>query len=144
MKINTKATGIELTSAIASYVEKRIRSLEKFLDPDADVTALVEVGKTTRHHKSGDVFRAEVHLVGSGLDIYAVSETGDLYASIDAVKDEVSHNMLQLKGKRQTLARKGAEMMKYAMKGLYDGTTKGFSWGKDRFKNWRNKEDELS
>ncbi len=140
MKINTKATGIELTPAIVSYVDKKISSLEKFLDKNADVTAMVEVGKSTKHHKSGDVFRAEVHLVGSGLDIYAVTETGDLYASIDAVKDEVTHNMLQLKGKRQTLARKGAEMMKNMMKGLSDGTAKGFSWGMERLKFNKKKE----
>lgn len=144
MKVNIKTTGIGLTPAIFSYIEKKILPLEKFIEKGADVTAFVEVGKNTKHHKSGDVFRAEVHLIGSGLDVYAVTETGDLYASIDTVKDEISHNILQLKGKRQTLARKGAEMMKNAMKGLYDGTVKGFSWGKDRFKNWKNKEDELS
>lgn len=140
MKINTKATGIELTPAIASYVDKKISSLDKFIDKNVDVTALVEVGKSTQHHKSGDVFRAEVHLVGPGLDIYAVTETGDLYASIDAVKDEITRNLLQLKGKRQTLARRSAEVMKSALKGLSDGTAKGISWSIERLKFKKRKE----
>ncbi len=120
MKINIKATGIELTPAISGYVEKKISHIEKYLDKKSgpDVVAQVEVGKSTRHHKAGNVFRAEVHITGAGLDLYAVSEMEDLYAAIDVVKDEIVHNLLQLKGKRETLARKGAKMMKSIMKGF--------------------------
>ncbi|KKW14940.1 MAG: hypothetical protein UY54_C0010G0013 [Parcubacteria group bacterium GW2011_GWA2_50_10b] len=89
MKINIKATGIELTPAIAGYVQKKISAIEKYLPAGAvDLVAQVEVGKSTQHHKSGEVFKAEVHLVGAGLDLYAVSEQSDLYAAIDLVKDE--------------------------------------------------------
>ena len=55
MKINIKATNIELTLAISAYAEKKIRTLKKFLDvPDA--VAQVEVGKSTKHHKSSEDF----------------------------------------------------------------------------------------
>lgn len=143
MKINIKATSIELTPAISSYAEKKVSSIEKYLDKESAKSAIakVDVGKSTHHHKSGNVFRAEVHITGGGLDLYAVSEMDDLYAAIDVVKDEIVHNMLQLKGKRETLARKGAEMMKNAMKGLSDNTAKGFSWGMERlkFKNFKKR-----
>ena len=120
MKINIRATGTELTPAISSYVEKKVLSIEKYLDKSSALGAVaqVEVGKVSHHHKSGNVFRAEVHITGGGLDLYAVSEMFDLYAAIDTVRDEMVHNMLQLKGKRETIARRGAEMMKNAMKGL--------------------------
>lgn len=119
MKINIKATGIELTPAISGYAEKRISSIEKYLSRDnVDVIAQVEVGKSTRHHKAGNIFRAEVHLVGSGLDLYAVSEQEDLYAAIDIVKDEIVHNILHLKGKRETVARRSGRLVKNFMKGL--------------------------
>lgn len=123
MKINIRSTGIELTPAISSYVEKRISSIEKYIDRSItdNVIAQVEVGKSTRHHKSGNIFRAEVHVIGGGLDLYAVSEMEDLYAAIDVVKDEIVHNMIQSKGKRETLARKGAEVMKNVVKGFSDG-----------------------
>jgi len=58
----------------------------------------------------------------------------DLYAAIDVVKDEIVHNIVQSKGKRETLARRGAGMMKNMMKGLSDSTARGFSWGMRRFK----------
>ena len=119
MKINIKATSIELTQAISDYVYKKISSIEKYLDKsNTDVIAQVEVGRSTRHHKTGNIFRAEVHITGMGLDLYAVSEMEDLYAAIDVVKDEIVHNVVQSKGKRQTLAKRGAGMMKNIMKGL--------------------------
>jgi len=135
MRINTKATGIELTPAISSYVYKKISSIEKYLDKGGpEAVAQVEVGKSTQHHRAGNIFRAEVHITGEGLDFYAVEEKEDLYAAIDVVKDEIVRNLLQTKGKRITLARKSAEMMKNMMKGLTDSTTKGFSWGMERLK----------
>ncbi len=119
MKINIKATGIELTLAISNYVQKKISSIEKYIDKNyADAVAQVEVGKNTKHHKTGNIFRAEVHITGAGLDLYAVSEMEDLYAAVDMVKDEIVHNAVQLKGKRETLARRGAETMKNIMKGI--------------------------
>ena len=135
MKINIKATGIELTPAITSYVNKKISSIEKYIDKDnLDIVAQVEVGKSTQHHKSGSVFRAEVRIANGGVDAYAVSEQEDLYAAIDIVKDEVVQSLVHSKGKRETLARKGAEMMKGMMKGLTDSTSKGFSWGMERLR----------
>src|SRR3989338_4502390 len=119
MKINIKGTRMELTPAISGYVQKKISSIEKYIDKNyADAVAQVEVGKNTEHYKSGNIFRAEVHITGSGLDLYAVSEMGDLYAAIDVVKDEIVRNAVQLKDKRKTLARRGAEMVKNMMKGI--------------------------
>src|SRR3989344_5325056 len=135
MKINIKATGIELTQAISDYVYKKVSSIEKYINKEhIDTVAQVEVGKSTHHHKAGNIFRAEVRIIGGGLDLYAVSEKEDLYAAIDLVKDEVVQSLLQSKGKRETLTRRGAEMMKSMMKGLTDNTARGFSWGVDRFR----------
>lgn len=132
MKINLRGTSIELTQAISDYVYKKISSIEKYLPvqagldkkSDLDIVAQVEVGKSTRHHKTGNIFRAEVHIIGVNLDLYAVSEMEDLYAAIDVVKDEIVHNIVQLKGKRETLARRGAETMKNIMKGFFESFKK--------------------
>lgn len=134
MKINIKATNIELTPAISSYVEKKVSAVEKYFENTPDAVVQVEVGKTTQHHKQGDVFKAEVHITGGGLDHYATSEQSDLYAAIDLVKDEIIQEVLRAKGKRQTLTRKGAQMVKNAMKGISSSTTRGFSWGMERLK----------
>jgi putative sigma-54 modulation protein len=117
MKINIKATGIELTPAISDYVQKKVSALHKYIHND-DAVAQVEVGRTTQHHKTGEVFKAEVHITGAGLDLYAVSEHSDLYAAIDLVKDEITRNAVHEKGKRETLTRRGGQMVKNVLKGL--------------------------
>jgi putative sigma-54 modulation protein len=98
MKINIKATGISLTPSISEYTEKKVNMLEKFFDNN-EALVNVEVGKITKHHKSGDVFRAEIQAICNGQTYYAVSETEDLYASIDEVKDEIIREMTSKKKK---------------------------------------------
>ena len=142
MQINIKATGTELTPAISNYVNKKVSLIDKYLDKNhKEVVAQVEVGLSTHRHKAGNIFRAEVHLVGTGLDLYAVSEMEDLYAAIDTVKDDIVRQLVQLKGKRETLARKGAKMMKNLMKGLTNSTARGFSWSMERirFKSFKKR-----
>ncbi len=118
MRINIKATGIELTPAITEYAEKKISSIEKYFQASQHAVISVEVGKSTKHHKSGNVFRAEVHVIGASLDLYAVSEQSDLYAAIDMVKDEIVRKLTHEKGKRFALARRGGRAMKDIMKGF--------------------------
>ncbi len=73
------------------------------------------------HHKSGDVFRAEAHIVAAHRDIYADSEQGDLYAAIDVVRDEVMHRLTSDKGKRLSSIRRGGTAVKNMIKGLWRG-----------------------
>ena len=120
MKINIKATGIELTPAISNYVHKKLAMIEKHIEgKNKDVVAQVKVAKVTEHHKLGDIFRAEVHIVGGGLDIYTEEETEDIFSSIDKVKDEIILQFSHLKGKKITLARRSQQLIKNALK---------FSW----------------
>lgn len=101
MIITIKATNIELTPAIRDYAEEKINSLNKYLnhfDPES-VTAKVEVGKTTKHHQKGLIFRAEVNLTVPRNFFRAEEETADLYASIDAVHDELKRQIVSLKEK---------------------------------------------
>ena len=112
-------TNIGLTPAITSYIEKRLEAAGKFLENDPSAICDFEVGKTTQHHKHGDVFRAEAHIVAAKRDIYAESEQGDLYAAIDAVRDEVMHRLTSDKGKRLSSIRRGGTVVKNLMKGLW-------------------------
>ena len=118
MRVQIKATVIELTPAIEEYARKRLESLEKYFrseDPDS-VWASVEVAKTTRHHKSGDVFKAEIFLRANGKEYYAVSEEEDLYTAIDNVKDRLGHEVSSWKERSKTLFRKGGARVKNLIK----------------------------
>lgn len=121
MQITIKATNIELTEAIRDYVNKKFNSLEKFVRKgDDSVLCRVEVGKVTKHHKKGEVFRAEGRLHLGGKELYATSEKEDLYVAIDDVKDELVRVLTSTKEKKMDMVRKGGARIKNMLKGLYD------------------------
>ena len=117
MDIKIRSTNFEITPAIGDYVNKKISSLQKFLDPKSQILCEVEIGRTTRHHKSGDIFRAEVNIRAPGLkQIYAVAEEFDLYAAIDIVRDEAEREIISQKNKKETLFRRGGQRIKELLK----------------------------
>jgi putative sigma-54 modulation protein len=111
MNIIIQAKGLEMTPAISEYVAKKIESLDKFVDGEA-VSATVEVGKTTDHHRSGDIFRAEVNVHLGGRTLRAEAEKDDLYAAVDAMKDEMAEEIRRFKDKHETTFREGAGEIK--------------------------------
>ncbi len=121
MNITLKATGFDTTPAISEYVHRKLSTLEKFLGDKKDsITIRVEVGKTTDHHKHGDVFRAEVHITGlGGNDIYVAEETADLYAAIDIVRDEAEQKLITNKDRRSSLIKRGGARIKSMIKGMF-------------------------
>lgn len=135
IKINTKATNLEITPAIADYVEKKIHILEKFFRGADEVLINIEIGKTTRHHKSGEFFKAEIHLTSNGEEYYAVAETEDLYASIDKVKDDIVRELTSKRKRAMRLVRKGGANLKNILRGIVD--IRDRSW--KRIKNFRKK-----
>lgn len=111
---------MELTPAIASYVEERVEALEKFIPEKhkEGAHADVEVGVLSHHHRSGDIFRAELNLKLGGEVLRAVAERDDLYVAIDEMKSEMSREINSEKGKRRTMIRKGKAMIKHIIKGF--------------------------
>jgi putative sigma-54 modulation protein len=113
MNIKIRAKNFEITPAIDEYVNRKISTLEKFLDVKDNILCEVEIGRTTRHHNSGDIFRAEVNIVEPGnKQIFAVAEEADLYTAIDIVRDEAEREIVSKKTKRTTLFRKGGAAIK--------------------------------
>ena len=118
LKINTKGTNISLTPAITEYVDKKVAMLEKFFRNVDEVLVNVEVGKTTSHHKSGDIFMAEIHIKAAGEEFYATVDKDDLYAAIDEVKDEMVRELTSSRKKAVRLLRKGGARIKEFIKGF--------------------------
>ena len=123
MHINVKATNTTLTPAISDYIEKRLNSLEHFIDADpGSVMCDVEVGKTTRHHHSGDVFRAEFNLNIAGKYFRAVAEEGTLYSAIDVAHAELQSELQRNKRKGHDLMKRGGAVLKALMRGVELGS----------------------
>ena len=119
MKIQIKTTSFPLTPAISDYVEKRMASVKAFFKDDATTRCDIELGRTTTHHKHGDIFRAEVHIVAKDTNIYACVEKEDMYAAIDAVRDDLLREVKSGKDKKRSLMRRGGAQVKNIIKGIW-------------------------
>ncbi|OGI68372.1 ribosomal subunit interface protein [Candidatus Nomurabacteria bacterium RIFCSPHIGHO2_01_FULL_42_15] len=122
MQINLQGKNIELTEAIKDYVLKRVTNLEKLLtrikEGGGKVMVNFEVGKSTNHHKSGEVFHADCLIKIDGKEFYSSSDKEDLYQAIDAIKDTLYYEINKNKDRSQTLLYRGARSVKKMMKGL--------------------------
>jgi putative sigma-54 modulation protein len=119
MNINIKATNMELTSAISDYVSQRLSKIEKYVKEGA-MSGYVEIGKTTNHHKQGEVFKAEFDITINGEKFFAMSEKEDLYSAIDDAKEEIVRKITHNKDRKQTLYKRGASSVKKMLKGISD------------------------
>ncbi len=121
MRIHIQTKNIELSEDIAEYIKEKIGELDKFISYPEDgkkeggrspVEAWVEVGRTTFHHRKGDVYRAEVQLSIGGKSLRAESESEDLKTSITDVKDELQREVKKFKGKKDTIERRSKRIIK--------------------------------
>ncbi len=107
MDITLKATNLELTEALRAYAEEKISSLEKYY-PEV-MRARVELERTTRHHhKGGDLWRAEANVQAPKHLFRAEAEAQDIYAAIDALKDELKDELHRWKEKHSARQRRSA------------------------------------
>ncbi|MDD4988994.1 MAG: HPF/RaiA family ribosome-associated protein [Candidatus Pacebacteria bacterium] len=119
MRTNIKYTRISSTPDIERHIASRIQTIEKLIDPkDESAQAQVEVAKTSDHHKSGDVYRAEINMHIAGGDFYAFSEESDLQKALDSVRDEIVRKLKTRKDKRMSFIRRGGRKIKDYLKGF--------------------------
>lgn len=116
MNIIIKGSHIEISPAIEAYVTKKLKTLEKFLDENSRVQA--DLGKTSNHHKSGDIFKAEFNVSDKGQHSRVSVENEDLYSAIDMAQDELFDVLASKKDKKKTLWRKGAQTIKALAHGM--------------------------
>lgn len=100
MKLNRiKATGMDLTDAMHTAVDKVMANLDKYANRFGEaVSADVELKKTTQHHHKGEIYEAEINVSvpQKGL-IRANEKDEDLYAAIDKMEENISRELRKLK-----------------------------------------------
>lgn len=116
MNIKITSTRVDVSPVVKEYVSKKMSSLDKFIKAKNNVLCEIELAKTTGHHKSGDIYRAEANIKYDGKQFYIEAEKDDLYAAIDELKDEVERVIISNKKKQEKLFKKGAEKIKKALK----------------------------
>src|SRR3989344_5624402 len=102
MQINLQSKNVELSDEIRDYALKRVTNLEKLLSrrekKGGEAKVLVDISRSTNHHKAGDVFHADCSLNIDGKNFYAASDSEDLYSVIDEVKEMLFNEISKEKG----------------------------------------------
>lgn len=117
MQINIKSTNLGLTPEVKDYIEKKVLSLEKFLNPESEdaATALFEIAQKSGQ-KSGDIFHADCLIQHLGDKFYASADKEDIYKAVDTVREELARVIKRTKSKRLAVFHRGARKVKDMMK----------------------------
>jgi putative sigma-54 modulation protein len=101
MKLNIKATNLELTQAIRDYVQEKMDMLDKYTGSMDVINCDFEVDQTTKGKTKGQIFRAEVNLTVPGTLLRIEKTEKNLYKAIDKVKDHLAQMIVKYKEKQQ-------------------------------------------
>ena len=96
MRIITKYTKLDSTAAIEEYAKEKIGALDKLVrryEAEGEIEARVELARTTRHHKKGAVFYAEITLPLPGKTLRAEDEDFDVRVAVDRVRDKMKREI---------------------------------------------------
>lgn len=119
MILTIKATNIERTPRILDKIEKICAKIEKFApphDPDALVVK-IEVGRITRHHRKGIVYRAEINVTLAGTFVRAKAADNDVVTALGEAQNEIERRLLKSKKKTVSVKHREGVQMKKARRG---------------------------
>lgn len=119
MELKTKVTGaVVLTDELTSFLQKKAGKLEVFVKEDTAAIAEIEVGTTSAGQRTGDVYRAEVHVTFTGGDVYAEATRDTLHKAIDESFKEARRELRKGKSKNRDMVRRGAAEVKHFFQNL--------------------------
>jgi ribosomal subunit interface protein len=111
-KIAVKATNLELSQGLSNLIDQKLTPLGKLVPEGAtDAYCRVEVEKLTEH-QTGKIYRVEVNLFAYGKTYRAEATEEQVEKAIDEARDELKRELEHASGKRQSLVRRGARMLK--------------------------------
>ena len=93
MNLTVSGHHVDVTPAIRQHVEEKLAPIERHGDniTRIDVTLVVE-----RH-----LHKAEANLHVAGADLFASSESDDMYAAIDSLADKLDRQVIKHKEKHR-------------------------------------------
>ena len=100
MKINILGNKLDLTPSIKKYINDKFLPLGKTIsrfEYERETVLFVEIARSTKHHKKGDVFYAEATLELPQKTIRGEHFDKDIRTSIDVVKDIIKEEIRKYK-----------------------------------------------
>lgn len=100
MNIIVNGRHLEITPALKSYAEDKVKKFERYLSDISEAVVTLSIEKKYRH-------KAEVLLKANGVLIQAEGVTGEIYSSIDEVSDKLERRVKKYKEKLLTYRKGG-------------------------------------
>lgn len=92
MRINISGHHVDVTDPLRDYVTNKMERLERHFDNITTTQVTLSVEKLRQ--------KAEASVHVSGADIFAQSESQDMYASIDSLVDKLDRQIIKHKEKK--------------------------------------------
>lgn len=105
MQIIISTKNISLDGPLEVFVQEKIGGLDKLIGNDKS-EARVEIGLPSKHHRSGQIYYAEVNLKVGGKLLRATCQHEDLRNAIVDVKNETQRQIKKFKGKMTDFSRR--------------------------------------
>ncbi len=96
MQINVSGHHVEITSALREHVNEKFSRLKRHFDQITNTQVTLVVEK--------QIQKAEANVHVAGADLFAASESNDMYAAIDTLTDKLDRQLI--KHKEKTINRK--------------------------------------
>lgn len=114
--IQLSVVNLELTDEVKNYINKKLKSIEKFIDfNDPSVSGDIRLYKDTGK-QNGKIYRVEISFMKAGKK-YGVNASGNnLFEAIDESKDLILRKITDYKEKRQSLVKRGGATIKTFLK----------------------------
>ncbi|MFT7242961.1 MAG: putative sigma-54 modulation protein [Candidatus Azotimanducaceae bacterium] len=91
MQINVSGHHVDVTDSLRSYVETKLDKLERHYDRITNMQVILSVEKQRQ--------KAESTIRISGSELFAESESDDLYTAIDMLADKLDRQLIKQKEK---------------------------------------------
>lgn len=91
MQITVSGHHVDVTPAMREYVENKLERLQRHFDNITNTAVILSVEKLVQKAE------ATVHVAGA--DLFATSESEDMYAAIDGLADKLDRQIIKHKEK---------------------------------------------
>lgn len=117
MDIRIKTTDYQAPADVSAHIDSRVEMIEKSLAEHAEhARCEVEVGRAVGNMKHGDIWFAEINLIGAGKRMRARVEAENVNQAVDQAKDEMVRQIRKHQQLHRRLLRKGGAMLKTAIR----------------------------
>jgi ribosome-associated translation inhibitor RaiA len=119
MDIHFKTDGYERTIDVTSFATKKVETLSKYLGKESltgETQVFVTLGKETKAHHTGKIWKAEINLDSEGVRYNAKSLEEHMEDAVTKAVKEMASELRKARKKKTTLLKRGGAFIKNSLR----------------------------